>query len=134
MSEKQKREAIDVLIKRGELSMKDISKSSGVSLATVYKVKSRGSNIVGLLRKIRSGRPPTMRLSILRSLAQLVRSGSYLFRRSLVHLIRGWPSHETIRRTLKTVKYTKKHPSNPPLVSEKKQNLSSKIGQKAHVS
>ena len=35
MNQKQTREAIDALINRGELSMKDISKSLGVSLATV---------------------------------------------------------------------------------------------------
>ena len=46
--EKQKREAIDVVLMRGELSMKDISKYLGLYLSTVYLVKSRDSNIVFL--------------------------------------------------------------------------------------
>ncbi|KAI6648646.1 hypothetical protein LOD99_8003 [Oopsacas minuta] len=60
-----------------------------------------------------------MRLSILRSLAQQIRRKPYLSTRSLAHLIPGRPSHETVWRALQTVDYTKKYPSNPPLVSEK---------------
>ena len=118
MDQKQIREAIDVLLKRGQLSMKAISNSLGVSLSTVYRVKSRISKSVGLGRKKGSGRPPRLRLSIQRSLAQQIKHKPYLSLRSLANLAPGRPSYETVRRALKRLDYKKNYPSNPPLVSE----------------
>ena len=119
MDQKQLREAIDALLKRGQLSMKEISNSLSVSLSTVYRVKSRISKGAGLGRKTGSGRPPRLSLSIKRSLAQQIKRKPYLSLRSLANLAPGRPSHETVRRTLKRLDYRKNFPSTPPLVSEK---------------
>ena len=101
------------------LSVQDISNSLGVSLSTVYRVKSRSSNSAGLGRKKGSGRPPKLRLSIQRSIAQQIKCKPYLSLRTLAHLAPGTPSHETVRRALKRLDYKKKYPANPPLVSER---------------
>ena len=72
-----------------------------------------------MARKIGSGRPPKLRLCIQRSLAQQIRRKPYLSLRSLANLAPGKPSHETVWRALKHLNYSKKYPSNPPLVSER---------------
>ena len=118
MDQKQILEAIDVLLKRGQLSMKPISNSLGVSLSTVYRVKSWISKSAGLGRKKGFHRPPRLRLSIKRSLAQQIKHKPYLSLRFLANLALGRSSYETVRRALKILDYKKNYPSNRALVSE----------------
>ena len=117
MSQKLKRTQIETLLNNSGLSVKEISRKLGVSVATVYRVKSRKQDNIGL--EHRKGRPSKLRLSIRKSISQQIRSKPYLSLRTLANLVPGKASHETVWRAMKDLDYTKKYPTNRPMVSEK---------------
>ena len=119
MSQKLKRTQIETLLNNSGLSVKEISRKLDVSVATVYRVKSRKQDNIGLEHRKGAGRPSKLRLSIRKSISQQIRRKPYLSLRTLANLVPGKPSHETVWRAMKDLNYTKKYPTNRPMVSEK---------------
>ena len=69
MSQERKRILVKTLLGNSNLSVKEISRKIGVSIATVYRIKSRKVNNIGLKHRKGAGRPSILRKSIRRSLA-----------------------------------------------------------------
>ena len=67
MSQQRKRQQIETLLGSSGLSVTQISKKLGVSVATVYRVKSRKQHNVDLEYHKGAGRSPRLRLSVKRS-------------------------------------------------------------------
>ncbi|KAI6655307.1 hypothetical protein LOD99_2142 [Oopsacas minuta] len=101
MSQQRKRLQIETLLISSGLSVVQISKKLGVSVATVYRVKSRKQHNVGLEHRKGAGRPSSLRLSVKRSVTQQIRRKPYLSLRTLVSLAPGKPSYETVWRAMK---------------------------------
>ncbi|KAI6647836.1 hypothetical protein LOD99_8423 [Oopsacas minuta] len=121
MSQQRKRLQIETLLISSGLSVVQISKKLGVSLATVYRVKSRKQHNVGLEHRKGAGRPSSLRLSVKRSVTQQIRHKPFLSLRTLASLAPGKPSHETVWRAMKDLDYNKKQPTNKPMINEKNQ-------------
>ena len=119
MAQKLKREQIDLLLETTDLSTKEIAEKLGVSVSTVYLVKSRKSRDVGLGHGSGGGRPRKFTKSTMRCVTQQIRRKPYLSLRTLAQIAPGKPSYETVRRNLKEMKYSKIYPTNSPMVSEK---------------
>ena len=77
MSQERKRILVKMLLDNSNLSVKEISRKIGVSIATVYRIKSRKVDTIGLKHRKGAGRP-SMRKSIRRSLTQQTRGKPYL--------------------------------------------------------
>ena len=118
MSQERKRILVKTLLGNSNLSVKEISRKIGVSIATVYRIKSRKVNNIGLKHRKGAGRPSILRKSIRRSLTQQTRRKPYL---SVVlwRILTGKPSHETVWRAMKDLDYSKSYPDKKPMVSEK---------------
>ena len=116
---KRKRILVKTLLDNSNLSVKEISRKIGESIATVYRIKSRKVNHIGLKHHKGAGGPSILRKSIRRSLTQQTRRKNYLSVRTLAHLVPGKPSHETVWRAMKDLDYSKSYPDKKPLVNEK---------------
>ena len=67
MSQRRKRLQIETLLGSSDLSVTQISKKLGFSVATIYRAKSGKQHNAGLEHHKGAGRPPRLRLSIKRS-------------------------------------------------------------------
>ena len=107
-----KRETVHHLLSLSKLRYVEISKKVGVSLATVYNICTKISNVSSFRHKTGgAGRPRTLRNSIKRSLAAHIRHNPHMSLRSLASNLVGDVSHETVRMSLKDRSYTKPYPT-----------------------
>ena len=113
-----KRETVHHLLSLSKLNYVEISKKVGVSLATVYNIRTKISSHSSLRHKPGAGRPRALRNSIKKSLAAHIRHKPHMSLRSLASNLVGDVSHETVRMSLKNMSYTKPYPTLAPMLSE----------------
>ncbi|KAI6646351.1 hypothetical protein LOD99_9222 [Oopsacas minuta] len=89
-----------------------------VCLATVYNIRKRISSGSSLRHKAGAGRPRTLRNSIKKSLAAHIQHNPHMSLRSLASNLDPNVSHETVRRGLKDMSYSKPYPTLAPMLNE----------------
>ena len=119
MAQMKKREDIKLLLDTNRFSPRQIAQQLDVGVATVYNVRARCNKNVGLCHSKGAGRSNTLRKSICRSIIQKIRRKPYLSLRTLAKNASPQVSHETVRRALSSLDYTKRYPSKCPMLSEK---------------
>ena len=73
MNQRERREVVKTLLQSGQLCPKEISKNTGISLATVYNIKGRLETGIPLSHQKGAGRPNTLRSAIKHSVIHQVR-------------------------------------------------------------
>ncbi|KAI6659448.1 Zinc finger MYM-type protein 1-like [Oopsacas minuta] len=119
MCQTEKREHAIILLKGNKHSVKEISRNVGVSLSTVYNLKSRISECLPIERRKRSGRPGKLLPLITKSIAQQIRRTPYISLRAMADKCPVTTSKNTIARALEKLRYAKPYPSPIPQLSEK---------------
>ena len=119
MDQFEKRRRIRLLLDARKHTPKEISEFVGVSLATVYNVKSKIQANTSLKHRKGGGRPSKLAPLIRNSIAQQIRKTPCIALRSMASKCPVEVSKNTVARCLKTLNYTKPYPTPVPMLSEK---------------
>ena len=98
---------------------KEISNLIGVSLATVYNVKSRIQANISIKHLKGGGRPSKLAPIIRNSIAQQIRRTPSISLRALASKCPVEVSKNTVARCLEKLNYTKPYPTPVPMLSER---------------
>ena len=119
MSQIEKRTRIRVLLEGKKHTPEEISYLIGVSLATVYNVKSRIQANISIKHLKGGGRPSKLAPIIGNSIAQQIRRTPSISLRALASKCPVEVSKNTVARCLEKLNYTKPYPTPVPMLSEK---------------
>lgn len=116
--QQSKRENVSELLKSKTTTVKEIAKRCGVSLKTVYNVRTKLSKLQSLKHRKGAGRPMKMSKNNKISLSFKLRNNPRISVRSLANEFQASQglniSRESVRRTIKSMGFSKKTPIRGP--------------------